>query len=81
MSTSTVERWKENLGIEINLTEEGLHELALMIADGCPRRMGHHKCGKMIRIECLANHIIDRKTCFKCWYKWLEEHSTIKEML
>lgn len=74
------ELWK-SIGIEITLTENGLHELSLMIADGCPRNIRNTKNSSIKRIACETEHMIDRKTCYKCWYKWLEEHSTKKEEL
>lgn len=68
----------KELGIDIRLTRDGLQRLSLMIADGCPRKVVSIAKKKQLRIEC-KHETIDRKTCYKCWYNWFFNNSTMED--
>ena len=70
-----LEKLKTN-GISLSFNEKGLKQFALMVADGCPRYIGSCGASGSQRIECPYKNNFNRKTCYKCWYKWLYNHST-----
>ncbi len=71
-----LQAWK-NLGIDIRFTDDGIHFMSVMIADGCPRVIAGNNKKELGRcIKCTAENV-SRKNCEKCWEKWLKEHNMI----
>ena len=64
------------LGIKIQLTKEGLRNLASILEQGCPIKIVDNEVRP---IKCRGKDNIEW-TCYKCWYCWLQSHSeTIEE--
>lgn len=60
--------------VQIYADEEGLHKLAVMMNDGCPRPLSIKRAP-----QCPADLVKlgDARICQKCWERYLKKHCKI----
>ena len=70
MSKNRVEELS-SLGIDLDLTENGLEIFSKILADGCPVKIN---CGEAVPICCPYKRTTYKNfNCEKCWKNWLKD--------